>query len=83
MPCPKNPFIMAACVSVIAVVSGCRQAPWEHLDPQYDAQNAPHRFAVKPYFPALHAVQCSNDCKRLWVVGDSGIVLKSDDSGDS
>lgn len=70
--------VVAGVFGILLATSGCSQMPWEELSPHYGHGVFPKTYRFKAVSPRLESVW-TNDGKRLWTVGESGTILKSDD----
>ncbi len=85
MSCPPLRMVLCSCSIILILACGCKQAPWEHLTPQYSDSDPPHLDSSRSPFQAtgkLFSIAVSSDGQRLWAVGGGSTILKSDDRGD-
>jgi photosystem II stability/assembly factor-like uncharacterized protein len=78
----KHPFRVIIFLLTLAFISlttsGCSKLPWEDLSPRYDKGIFPRNFKFRSAVPRLESIW-TGDGRRLWTVGESGTILRSDD----
>ncbi len=83
MPRSRRGMVLCLCSLILTFVCGCKQAPWESLTPQYSNKNPPPFYSISSIETTqnLNSIAVSGDGQTLWAVGDVGLIMKSQDSG--